>query len=310
MISHEEERRISCPNCGKLVPAMVYCIYCGARLPKSIPPEKVEALPPRAPPPTQPPRAPPPSAPAPAPPTVRISPPVTVKPAVKNEILELMSNITAYYDRKVSLLNLFKSGEVTEKVFLKLYDEYTEKLNDLESLRGRKVDELKKDLDGKNKRLEDIKIAIEELEVRHKIGEVDDQRFNEKMNLSKMEANQLQSLVRELKLNLDELEKPLTGKTSRDVLNLDTKARSSHEALEKLVEEGKFSSEALAKIKPDMEKMLEFFDSMIRERKEKEKTLREHFETLQARYRLSEISIEEYEKKKREIQEEIDKVWA
>jgi len=309
LYSREEERRVTCPNCGKLVPAMVYCIYCGAKLPRITPPEKVEAPPPRTQMPTQPPRIPPLPPPSTPPPTVRISPPPTAQPAVKNEILDLISNITGFYDRKVSLLNLIKSEEISEKVFLKLYDEYTEKLNDLQNLRTRKTDELKRDLDGKMRRLEDIKAAMEELEVRHKINEVDDQRFNERMNVLKTEGNQIQTLVKDLKINLEQLEKPLAGKTPRDILNLDVKARSSYEALGKLVEEGKLTNEALNKIKPDIEKMLDFFDSIIKDRKEKEKNLREQLETLQTRYRLSEISIEEFEKRKRGVQEEIDKIW-
>lgn len=304
MFSPKEERRVTCPKCGKVVPAMVFCIYCGAKLPRITPPERAEAPPARMPPPTQPPRAPP------TPPTVRISPPPTAPPAVKDEIVQLMSNITRYYERKVSLLDLFKSGEVSERVFLKLYEEYSGKLNDLQNLRSNKLEDLRKDLDGKSKRLEDIKMTMEELEVRHKIGDVDDRRFNERINLVKTEGSQLQNLVKELEMKLGQLEKPLVGKTPRDVLNLDVKARSCYDVLQKFVEEGKLTSEALGKIEPDIEKMLEFFNSIIKERKEKERTLREQLETLQARYRLSEISIEEYETRKREIQEGIDKVWT
>jgi len=312
LISHEEEKRINCPKCGKMVPAMVYCIYCGAKLPRITPPERVEAPPSRTPQPAQPPRMPPtpPPAPPPSPPSVRISPPPPAPPAVKNEIVDLMSSITAYYERKVSLMDVFRSGEVSERVFLKLYDEYTEKLKDLQNLRSRKTEEHKRDLDAKNKRLDDVKVSMEELEVRHKLREVDDQRFNERMSILKTEENQLQTLVKELKMKLDELEKPLLGKTARDVLNLDTRARSYYDALGKLTEEGKLTSDGLNKVKPDAEKLLEFFDSMIKDRKEKERALREQLETFQTRYRLSEISIEEYEKRKRGIQEEIDKVWT
>ena len=88
------------------------------------------------------------------------------------------------------------------------------------------------------------------------------------------------------------------------------KARACYDALKDLMEKGKITDETLNKIKPDLEKTLEFFDLLIGKRKEKEKMLREQLETLQARYRLSEISIEEYERKKRELQEEIDKVWT
>lgn len=304
--AHEEERRITCPNCGKLAPAMVYCIYCGAKLPRITPPERVEAPPPRAPA-AQPPRAVPPP---PPPPTVRISPPPAPPTGVKSEIQELMSNISAYYDRKVALLNLIKSEQISGKVFSKLYEEYSEKLNDLQSLRTRKLEEFRRDLDGKRKRLEDIKITMEEIEVRHKIREVDDQRFQERMGLLKTERDQLQFLVKELTANVEELGRELVGRTARDVLDLDTKTRSFYDSLAKLVEEGKLTSEGRERIKPDIEMMLDFFDSMIRDRKERERKLREQLETFQTRYKVSEISIEEFEKRKREIQEEIDKVWV
>jgi len=55
--------------------------------------------------------------------------------------------------------------------------------------------------------------------------------------------------------------------------------------------------------------MIEFIESLIKDRKEKEKKLREQLETLQTRYKLSELSIEEYERRKRELQAEIDKIW-
>ena len=315
MSSKEERRRITCPKCGKVVPAMTYCIYCGARLPKITPPQRVRVPPtptriPPARPPTPPPRRAPSLERAPAPPTVKISPPPAAPPEVKSEILSLMSDITKYYERKISLLGIFSSGEVSERVLLKLYDEYTNKLNDLLNVRARKLDELKSDLEGKSNRLDDIKMGIEELEVRHKIGEVDSQKFNERVNMLRMEENRLQNTLKELKMNVDHLGKMLGKKPTREILNFDTKTKSCYDAIGKLAEEGKITSEALGKIKPDIEKMSEFFDSLIGGRKEKERTLREQLETLQARYRVSEISIEEYERKKRELQEEIDKVWA
>jgi chromosome segregation ATPase len=63
-------------------------------------------------------------------------------------------------------------------------------------------------------------------------------------------------------------------------------------------------------VKPDIEETLKFFDSLIKEHKEKDRTLREQLETLQTRYKLSELSIEEFERKKHELQTEIDKLWA
>ena len=94
-----------------------------------------------------------------------------------------------------------------------------------------------------------------------------------------------------------------------EIHDLEMKIRRSKSALEKMGEEGKVTQETLEFVKSDIEGMLRFLDSLIKDRKEKEKKLREQLETLQTRYKLSELSIEEYERRKREIQAEIDKIW-
>ena len=298
MFGQEEERRIRCPKCGKMAPAMTYCIYCGARLPK-VESVEVRGLQPQ----------PAPSRLPAAPPTVKISPPTKMPPKVHGEIVNLMSDITRYCERKIALLDLFRSGEVSEKVFLKLYDEYSHKLSDLLRERSRKMEDLKSDLESKVKSIDDVKMSIEELEVRHKIGEVDDLKFNEKMRILRMERNRLEGLVKDLKEALNRLERLFSDKSPREVLGFDSKVRMCHQELEKLVEDGRLSEDNLEKVKSDLEEMMKLFNSVIGERKKKEKVLREQLETLQARYRVSEISIEEYEKRKRELQEEIDKIW-
>ncbi|OYT44291.1 hypothetical protein B6U84_04455 [Candidatus Bathyarchaeota archaeon ex4484_40] len=300
-MSLQEEPRITCPRCGRSVPAMVYCIYCGARLRRpSAPPVAPKAPPrvvPKAPPPppvTAPPRAPaPPQAPA----------------GVTAEIHDLMSKISIYQDRKVSLLNLFQSGEVSERVFVKLYTEYSGKLNEMLNRRVSKLEELRAQLGEKSKRLDEIKFSLEELEARYKVGEIDSTTFEGKSRDLKAEVARLESEMKDLKANIEHLEKVFADKSPREILNMEMKIKSFQESLDKFVNEGRLSKESVEKIKPDIEETLAFFDSIIGKHKERERQLREQLEALHARYRVSEISIEEYERKKREIQEEIDKIW-
>ena len=82
------------------------------------------------------------------------------------------------------------------------------------------------------------------------------------------------------------------------------------EVLEKMAGEGRISVDTVTKVKPDMNLILNLFTSLIQNRKEKEKMLKEKLETLKTRYKVSEISIEEYESKKQNIQEEIEKLWS
>ncbi|MCD6089350.1 CdvA-like protein [Candidatus Bathyarchaeota archaeon] len=288
-----EERRIRCPNCGKMVPAMRYCIYCGTKLPQAPPTGAREVSFPSS---------------KPAPPsTIRVRRPFF--PGAKSEIEQLMSGITVLYERKSSLLDFFQSGEVSEKVFLKLYKEYSEKLNEYLKARAAKIDELKSSLEEKRNALSNIKMQLEELEVRTKIGEIDPATYSRQAEKLRIEERGLNETLNSLNADIKALENILGDKKPGEIYELERKLRKAKSALEKMGEEGKVAQETLKFVISDVEKMIGLLDSLIRDRKEKEKKLREELETLQTRYKLSELSIEEYERRKREIQSEIAKIW-
>ena len=271
----------------------MYCIYCGTKLPsKPAPP----AVPP-----------PPPS----APPKPAVTPPPPSLPAAGPEdINELMTKVSLQYVRKIALLGLLQSKEVSEKVFLKLYDEYTGKLTDFLSVRARMMERLRSELEDKRKRYEEVKTLLEELEVRQKIGEIGFQEFTAKAESLKIKAGDFEKSLNEIKGSISRLENIFFGKTPLEILELEKKARTCHEDLERLVKEGSLSKENLEKIKPDIENMLELLDSLIADQKKRQKALQEELETLETRYRVGEVSLEEYEKRKRELTEELEKIWA
>ncbi|MBS7648505.1 MAG: hypothetical protein QXK89_05345 [Candidatus Bathyarchaeia archaeon] len=301
-MSSLDEARVRCPNCGRRVPAMKYCIYCGAQLSIPVQPPRTERPQPMEAPPPVPPLVPPPT----AQPTPAVSPPV----GLEGEIANLMSNISMLYTRKVSLFKLFQSGEVSESIFLKLYNEYSGKLSELLNTRVRRLEELRRRLDEINRRLNDVALNIEELSVRYKIGEVDLNTFSQRSEKLKVEQRELENMARSVKANLERLEKLLGDKTPSEIRDMANNLQAAYDDMKSKVEEGKISSGVLNNVRADVEETIIFLDSLIREKKEKEKVLREELEALQARYKIGEITIEEYEKRKKELQEEINKVWS
>jgi len=277
---------------------MRYCIYCGVKLPQVSPPVKPQPSPPR-------------QVPAPSP----IAHPAAREvrrhffPGAKSEIEQLMSGITTLYERKISLLDLFQSGQVSERVFLKLYKEYSGKLNDYLKARKAKLDELRSSLEEKRNSLSNIAMQLEELEIRTKVGEIDPATYSQQAEKLRTEERGLNETVNSLNADIKALENILGDRKPSEIRDLEMRLKSSKSALEKMGEEEKVTQETLNIVKPDIDKMLKFIDSLIKDRKEKEKKLREQLETLQTRYKLSELSIEEYERRKRELQAEIDKVW-
>ena len=64
------------------------------------------------------------------------------------------------HERKAALLDFFISGEVSERVFIKLYKEYSGKLNDYLKVRMAKLEELKCSLEEKKNLLSDIAMKL------------------------------------------------------------------------------------------------------------------------------------------------------
>jgi len=293
MLRLAERREIvytRCPKCGREVPATLYCIYCGTKLPPK----------------PAPPAIPPPSPSAPPKPAVTPPPPL----AGPEDINELMTKISLQYIRKIALLGLLQAKEVSEKVFLKLYDEYTGKLTNFLGVRARIMERLRSELEDKRKRYDEVKTLLEELEVRQKIGEIGFQEFTTKAESLKIKAGEFEKSLSEIKGNIGRLEYIFFGKTPREIFDLEKKARTCHENLERLVKEEALSKESLEKIKPDIENTLELLNSLIIDQKKRQKALQEELETLETRYRVGEVPLEQYEKRKRELTEEIEKIWA
>jgi chromosome segregation ATPase len=288
---------------------MKYCIYCGAKMPQAAPPlvkppqpTVSRPVPPAVPPTVQPPNR---AVPPPLPP-----PPSQFAGSMKDEITGLMSGISALYARKASLLELFQSGQVSERVFLKLYNEYSSKLADFSAARTTKLEELRTKLEEKDARLSEVSASLEELEVRHKVGEVDANLYDKKMDALKAEERELVNSSKALQMNIAGLETLLADKKPGEIKDLEAKLKDCLSAFTKLIEEGKATDKTFKAVKSDIEDAIKLLGSLIKEHKDKDKQLREQLETLQTRYKLSELSIEEYERRKRELQAEIDKVWA
>jgi chromosome segregation ATPase len=281
---------------------MKYCIYCGAKLPEATPPTikppqpvTLPPLPPTIPPPVQ---------------SSQSGTPSPQPVVPKDEITSLMSGIEALYERKISLLDLYRSGEISERVFLKLYNEYESKLSSFLKARETKVEELKGKLEERSKRLSEISMKLEELEVRRKVGEVDSNLYTQQADSLRAEERQLVMSSKALESSISSLESLLVGKRPSQIRDFENKLKACLSDFEKLVAEGKVSEETLKAVKPDINETIAFMDLLIKEHKERDRNLREQLETLQTRYKLSELSVEEYERRKRELQTEIDKIWA
>ncbi len=278
---------VTCPECGRTVPTTLYCVYCGAELPKPTSPR------------------------VPAPTALRK--PAITQAATSMEtqkgLGELMNNISLYYARKVALLDMLQSKEISEGVFLRLYGEYDSKLHNALNARAKIMERLKAELNEKERRFSEMKLSLEELGVRHRIGEISLQEFREKSEFVHFQLNNLEERLKRVKEDLGHLNKMFIGVNPRDIFDLELKSKACYGTLEKLVEEKILTKETAEKIRPDIKDVVELLGSLTTDRKEKQKALQEKLETLEARYRVGEVPIEDYEKRRHELHSQLEKIW-
>jgi len=275
------EELIVCQNCGREVPKTLYCIYCGAELPRDFFKKKEEPTGVRAP-----------------------TPPVSL------DVAQLMSGIMKYYTWKIRLFGVLKDGGVSESVFKRLFEEYVSNLNRLMKERNERLENYLTELKEKQKRLEEIKMTLEELKVRCAVGEINEDEYRLKAPDLEGEAVKLEDDVNMLKRHIDYLNNVFAGKRPKEVLELEKMAKECYASIDDLVNKDVISWETAEEVKKDLEETLKFFETVIGDRKEREKALREELSTLEARYKVGEISIAEYERAKREIKAELEKIWS
>jgi hypothetical protein len=283
-LAGQEGSQIICPKCTREVPATLYCIRCGARLP-------TEAL-------------------------LRIlalkSPLVQKFSTEKKteEILELMSEISLKFTRKIDLLRMLELQEVSDKVFLKLYSEYTRELHEALETRTRLMNQLKSNLDKTKRSYDETNMLLEEIDVRNRIGEITLEELSDKTSNLGFKAGKLEDALGEIKTDLEILENIFTEKTPRELFVIETNIRTTYKKLEQKLFTKLVSQKTIESLRPDIESMLALLVPMLGDRKEKQRILQNALETIEARYRVGELSIEKYEIERQRIQSAIESIWT
>ena len=298
-----EEETVICPSCGREVPKTLYCIYCGAALFKAEEtPEKAEEAVEKA-----------------EVGVEEVKEEVT-KPSeivteevqggeVDPEIRSLMEDLKNYFIWKIKLVDVLCKGDVSEPVFTKLFEEYQSKINSLTQVRNQKIEQLREGFDKKKEELKEAKLKLEELRVRCAVGEIDRTELESRAPELEEKIRKLEAETSYVDAQLACLNNLLGGKTPKEIMELEKTARRCYESIKTLVDEGKISEKIAENLSKDLDAVLKIFDSMIGEKKREEEKLREELSTLEARYKVGEISISDFEKRKREILAKLEKIW-
>jgi hypothetical protein len=200
--------------------------------------------------------------------------------------------------------------EVSDKVFLKLYSEYTRELHEALETRTRLMNQLKSNLDKTKRSYDETNMLLEEIDVRNRIGEITLEELSDKTSNLGFKAGKLEDALGEIKTDLEILENIFTEKTPRELFVIETNIRTTYKKLEQKLFTKLVSQKTIESLRPDIESMLALLVPMLGDRKEKQRILQNALETIEARYRVGELSIEKYEIERQRIQSAIESIWT
>ncbi len=313
-----QEEYTTCENCGRQIPRTQFCIYCGVNISKS-PSEQspesdlgnifegiFETTETRQ--------------------NLEIgeapffqSPykgyqqeavsPLAIDLGLDPEITQLTKELAKFQLWKVRLCGMLLEGEVPEKVFSSIYEDYSMRVQRLEERRNAIVADYRAQYDERKRELEEARLKLEELRVRVELGELTESEKLIRTPGLEGEVFGLEDKVSKLENILEQLESLSAEASSREIFGYEETARKFLNSLGNLISAGKIDGELGTNIRGDLEGVLGQLSKMHRGGDEEEMSLRNELEVLDVQYKVGEITLSEFESMRRGIVEKLERHW-
>ncbi len=262
--------KIICPHCGRETYKAQYCKFCGKPLTEEKPEEEIvseiEAQAEKA--------------------RQEFSEEVEKKPHEISEERKIVEQLANYLNWRHKLLELFLNGETSADVFLDLYREYQSKI---ESINSRRL-ELMSSLEQK---LHELTTKLEQLKIRHEIGEIPDKQYiTEKLTIDRE--------ISKIKPRIDVLRNFLDVKLT-DLPVYEERLRSLRDRISERGASLGLGEEDTKMIADDLNKTMGALQDLL---KLYEK-LKKELDKIELRYRIGELSEEEYLAAKQKIERQM-----
>ena len=261
--------KVICPHCGRETPKAQFCKFCGKPLIEEKFEEVVSEIEAQA-------------------EKVKQEAPEEIekKPHEISEERKIVEQLANYLNWRHKLLELFLGGEASAEVFLDLYKEYQGKIRSINSRRLELINSLEQ-------KLNELTTRLEQLRVRHEIGEISDKQYiTEKLAIDRE--------ISKIKPRVDVLRNFLDAKLS-EIPAYEERIRSLRE---RIVEKGSslgLSDSDMSMIASDLDETLEALKDLLRIYEK----LKRELDKIELRYKIGELSEEEYQAAKQKIERQM-----
>ncbi len=201
----------------------------------------------------------------------------------ERKVVEQLSN---YLNWRHKLIEVFLNGEASSEVFLEVYKEYRAKIQSINSRRTEMINSLQQ-------RLNELTTRLEQLKVRHEIGEVSDKQYiTEKLSIDRE--------VSKIKPKLNILHNFFDVKLA-DIPSYEERLKNLKD---QVAEKGKsmgLSEEDVNMILEDLDQTLGSLKDLL----ELHKKLKKELDKIELRYRIGELTEEEYQAAKQKVERQM-----
>lgn len=302
--SDMQEEFVNCGKCGRAVPKTFYCIYCGAQLSgsnirrgpivdgkkriSSVPQPNLFELSTQS-------RV----------TGVRGEPSSRRDDELEPEMAHRIRELIKYQMWRVKLIGILVEEGVSAEVFTKLYDEYTDEIDQHDEERQNKISLYRKEYQDKMDELKSTEKGYEELKTRTAVGQISDNELLTRAPGIQERIDRLTIETKTIEAKLSRLTNILDGVTPQERYNLERDAITGLESLDALVARGKISVDMRKRMEEDMRSILRYFEDSTGGGEDRDELLDE-LDTLEVRFKVGEITQDEYESLKKDTQGRLD----
>jgi len=201
----------------------------------------------------------------------------------ERKVVEQLSN---YLNWRHKLLEVFLNGEASSDIFLDVYKEYQAKIQSINSKRVELMSSFQQ-------RLNELTTKLEQLRVRHEIGEVSDKQYiTEKLSIDRE--------VSKIKPKLNILHNFFDVKLA-DLPSYEEKIKNLRDQISEKGKSLGLNDEDISMIVEDLNQTLESLKDLL----ELHKKLKRELDKIELRYRIGELTEEEYRSAKQKIERQM-----
>jgi len=265
------EEKIICPHCGRETNRAPFCKFCG----KPISIKEVEEMEERSKPSEEEMHA------------ERIIEDIEKFPPQEiSEERRIIEQLANFYNWRHKLIELFLNGEAAPDAFLEIYKDYRVRIQSINSRRMELINQLEQ-------RMSELTNRLEQLKVRHEVGEVSDRQYiTDKLAIDRE--------LSKIKPKLNMLHNSFNVKLA-DIPSYEEKLRKFKDEISERGKSLGLDEEGIEMIVADLDETLDSLKDLL----ELHKKLKKELDKIELRYKIGELTEEEYQAAKQKIERQM-----